>query len=230
VAVAAVAAAIKGTLQPVSLRRSARDLPSPVMRIFGPLFLLIACLLTGGCASVGQFKGLTLDSDSTYVSGVTPIRQDKNYACGAACVAAVAAHWGVSLADFKARHPSLPADSTGHELQKLAEGLGLQAVVYRGSMEDLQQNLSDGRPLIVMIPMPLIAKGGLTTDVLFNVWNEVGPRPSHWVVVVGSVKNKRMIIADPASGPLTVRQDEFQKWWAQKNNLCVLIAGPPGND
>jgi predicted double-glycine peptidase len=196
------------------------------MRILGPVFLLLA-LLAGGCASVGQFKGLTLNDDSVYVSGVPPVRQDKNYACGAACVASVAAHWGVSLADFKSKYPSLPADTTGRDLQKLAEELGLQAVVYRGSMDDLQQNLGDGRPLIVMIPMPLIAKGTLVSDLVLNVWNEIGPRPAHWVVVVGSIKNQQLIVDDPASGPLKVRQEEFQKWWAQKDNLCVLIAAPP---
>jgi predicted double-glycine peptidase len=195
------------------------------LRILGSL--LLAGLGAGGCASVGQFKGLALDADSVYVSGVTPIRQDRNYACGAACFAAVAAHWGVNLADFKARHPRLPADTTGRDLQQLAEEFGLQALVYRGSMEDLQQNLADGRPLIVMIPMPLVAKGGLATDLLFNAWNEVGPRPPHWVVVVGVVKDKHVIVDDPASGPLLVRQEEFQKWWAQKENLCVLIAAPP---
>lgn len=190
-------------------------------------FLLLALLGTGGCASVTHFRGVTLNEDCVYVNGVPPVRQDKNYACGPACVAAVAALWGVDFADFKARHPSLPADASGHELEQMAKDLGLQAVVYRGSMEDLQQNLREGRPLIVMIPMPLIASGGLASDLLLNAWNEVGPRPAHWVIVLGSVANQRVIVADPASGPLTVRQDEFQKWWAKKENLCVLITAPP---
>ena len=154
------------------MRRKQRSLPAKLM-------LVAVCLLAGGCASVSSFKGLRFDDDSVYVSGVTPVRQDKNYACGAACVATVAAHWGIGLGEFKARYPSLPADATGRDLQHLATGFGLQAVVYRGSMDDLQQNLADGRPLIVMIPMPLVAKGGLATDLLFNAWNELGPRPSH---------------------------------------------------
>jgi len=31
---------------------------------------------------------------------------------------------------------------TGHDLQQLAEKLGLQAFAYRGSMDDLRQNLA----------------------------------------------------------------------------------------
>lgn len=188
--------------------------------------LLAAGLLAGGCASVSPFKGLTLGADSVYVSGVTPIRQDRNYACGPACFATVAAHWGVNLIDFQAKHPRFPTDTTGHDLQQLAEECGLQAVVYRGSWGDLQQNLAEGRPLIVMIPMPLVGKGGVATDLLLNAWNEVGPRPAHWVVVVGAVGNEQVIVDDPASGPLLIRRAAFEKWWAKKENLCVLIAAP----
>lgn len=194
---------------------------------FAFLALALGGLLAGGCASVSSFKGLKFDDEAVYVSGVTPVQQDKHYACGAACLATVAAHWGVSLAEFKARYPSLPADTTGKELAALAAGLGLQAIAYQGSMDDLRQNLADGRPLIVMIPMPLVAHGGVASDLLLGAWNELGPRPSHWVVVVGTVRDKSVIVADPASGPLRVRQEEFQQWWAQKANLCVLVAGPP---
>jgi predicted double-glycine peptidase len=190
---------------------------------------MLPALFAGGCASVTHFKGVTLNEDSVYVSGVAPVRQDKNYACGPACVAAVAALWGIDLGEFTARHPHLPADASGQELEQLAKEFGLQAVVYRGSMDDLQENLRDGRPLIVMIPQPLIANGGLAGDLVLNAWNELGPRPAHWVVVLGTIKNERVIIADPASGPLVVRRDEFQKWWAKKDHLCVLISAAAEN-
>ena len=189
--------------------------------------LLLAALLAGGCASVGQFKGLPLRDSGVYVSGVPPVRQDQDYACGPACLAAVAAHWGVSLADFTARHPRLPADTTGGDLQKLAGDLGLQAVAYRGSLEDLRQNLDAGRPVIVMIPMPLVARGGLVADLILNAWNAAGPRPAHWVVVLGMTGDGRLIVHDPASGPLWVKREDFEEWWAQKDHLCVLVAAPP---
>jgi len=186
--------------------------------------MLLPAFLLGGCASVTPFRGFTLNDDSTYVSSVPPVRQDKNHACGAACVAAVAAHWGVDLATFRSNHPLLPDDATGQDLQELARQTGLQAFAYRGSIDDLQENLSKGRPLIVMIPKPLIGGNGLVTTPLLNLWNDYGPRPPHWVVAVGFIKDQQIIIHDPASGPLVVDQPTFAKWWAKNDNLCVLIA------
>jgi predicted double-glycine peptidase len=223
-------------------------------------WLLLPSLLLGGCASVTAFKGIALDEETVYLSGLPPnepsseqaprylgkglrpdnsgrhpssqqaarncavlIRQDEHYACGAACVAAVAAYWNVSPAEFRAKHPQMPADATGRDLQVLAEGLGLQAFAYRGSMDDLAENLRKGRPLIVMIPQPLLPNGELTASLLLNAWNQWGPKPAHWVVVVGITKNKAVIIHDPYSGPLVVKPEAFQAWWAKKGNLTVLI-------
>lgn len=187
-------------------------------------WFLLPALLLGGCASVGPFKGIALDDASVYVSGLPPIKQDKNYACGAACVAAVAAFWNVPLADFRTRHPSLPADTTGQDLQVLARELGLQAFAYRGSMDDLQENLRQGRPLIVMIPQPLMPSADLVSVLLLNSWNRWGPKPAHWVVVVGITKDKAVLLHDPVSGPMVVKLKAFQAWWAKKDNLTVLLA------
>ena len=187
-------------------------------------WLLLPTLLLGGCASVTAFKGITLDDESVYVSGLPPIRQDEHYACGAACVAAVAAYWNVSPAEFRAKYPQMPADATGRDLQVLAEGLGLQAFAYRGSMDDLQENLRKGRPVIVMIPQPLLPNGELTSSLLLNAWNRWGPREAHWVVVVGIARNRAVIIHDPYSGPLVVKPETFQAWWEKKGNLTVLMA------
>ncbi len=186
--------------------------------------MLFPILLLGGCVTVAPFKGIALDEESVHVSGLPPIKQDKNYACGAACVAAVSAFWDVPLAEFRAKHPTLTADTTGQDLQVMATELGLQAFAYGGSMDDLQENLRQGRPLIVMIPQPLMPSGGLTGAALLNAWNRWGPKPNHWVVVVGMTKDKAMIIHDPASGPITVKREVFQAWWAKKDNLTVLLA------
>ena len=190
------------------------------MRAF---WILLLALALGGCTTVGRFNGLRLNDDALYVSGVTPVLQDKSHACGPACIAAVALYWGVNLDEFKASQPHLAEDATGHDLQVLAEKFGLQAFPFRGSMETLRQNLASGRPMIVMLPMPIVPQGGWVTGLVLNTWNEVGPRPAHWVVVVGAIKDKQVIINDPASGPIVVRQDKFVDWWAQKDNLCVLI-------
>ena len=193
------------------------------IRWIGPL-LLAASL--GGCATVAPFKGLAITEDTVYVAGLPPVRQDRQFACGAACVAAVAAYWNVPLAQFRARHPQMPEDTTGHDLELLAEDLGLHAFAYRGSMDDLRENLRKGRPLIVMIPQPVLPTGGLTGALLINAWNRWGHKPAHWVVVLGLTADRTVIVHDPDSGPMEIKQELFETWWAQKGNLTLLIAAP----
>jgi ABC-type bacteriocin/lantibiotic exporter with double-glycine peptidase domain len=192
------------------------------------VFLLAPVALLAGCASVAPFTGVRLHDDALWVSDVPPVRQDPTHACGAACVAAVAAHWGVGLAEFRAAIPQAPNDANADELVAMAQRLGLQAFSYEGSLDDLRENLATGRPVIVMIPLPLAPRGGLVTSALFAAWNEIGPRPPHWVTVVGLFGADRVLINDPASGPLLLDRAAFLTWWARERNICVLIAKTDG--
>ena len=190
----------------------------------GTLVILLTSFWLGGCASVGAFRGITPDEDSLYINGLPPLLQDKHYACGATCVAAVAVFWNVPLTEIRVKHPELPAEMTGLELELLAKELGLDAFAYRGTTDDLQENLRKGRPMIVMIPQPLLPRGDVASSVLLNAWNQWGSKPAHWVVVIGMTKNQAVIIHDPASGPMVVKREAFLSWWAQKENLTVLLA------
>lgn len=174
------------------------------------LGLIILLLLVGGCASVAPFKGLAIGDNSVYVSGVPPIKQDKHYACGAACLAAVAAYWNVPLLTFREKRAQMPEDTTASDLQALALEMGLQAFSYRGSMEDLQENLHKGRPLIVMIPQPIVPNGGVVGASLINAWNQWGPKPAHWVVVLGLENEDAVIIDDPEEGLLKINDERFR--------------------
>jgi predicted double-glycine peptidase len=189
------------------------------------LIVALAALGLSGCTSVQSFRGLSLSGESLYVSGLPPLRQNQTYACGPACVAAVAAHWGVGLAEFKAKCPAAPQDTTGPDLRAIAESLGLRGLVYRGSLADLQDNLRQGRPVIVMIPQPpnpALRQAGFIGALALSVSEHV-PHPSHWVVVIGFTGDHQVIVHDPAAGPLQLKADVFAQWWRRMNNLCVLI-------
>jgi predicted double-glycine peptidase len=179
-----------------------------------------------GCSSVTGFRGIPLTGDSLYVSGLPPLRQDAQYACGPVCVAAVASHWGVTLAEFKARCARAPQDTTGQDLQALAEAIGLQAFVFQGSSDDLRENLRQGRPMIIMItkpPDPALRQTGVLGGLALAISERV-PHPSHWVVVIGLLGDEAVIVHDPAAGPIQIKAAAFNKWWAEQSNLCVLIA------
>ncbi len=188
---------------------------------------VLCTLLLCGCTSVAYFRGIPLAGDSLYVSGLPPVLQNKQYTCGPACVAAVAAYWGVGLAEFKAKCPGALENTTGQDLKALAESLGLRAFAFQGSFADLQDNLRQGRPLIVMITMPPdpgLRRAGLVGALALALSEHV-PHPTHWVVVVGLASSKDIIVHDPSTGLLQIKAAAFQEWWRRMNNLCVLIVG-----
>ena len=206
---------------PFGIRTAASFPVRSIIRLIPALGVLLLC----GCTSVGSFRGISLTGDSLYISGLPPIRQDKAYTCGPACVAAVAAYWGVGFAEFKAKCATAPQDTTGPDLRTMAESLGLRALVFQGSFADLQDNLRQGRPVIVMIPQPpdpALRQAGLIGALALAVSEHVS-HPSHWVVVIGMTGDQQVIVHDPAAGPLQIKSDVFQEWWRRMNNLCVLI-------
>lgn len=197
------------------------------MPISGQILAALVMLALGGCTSVSSFQGIPLSGESLYVSGLPPLRQNAQYACGPVCVAAVAAHWGTPLDEFKARCPSAPQDTTGQELQTLAESLGLRAFVFQGSLDEVRANLRQGRPLIVMITKPpdqALRRMGLLGGIALAL-SEKMSRPSHWVVVIGFTAEQEVIVHDPAAGLLRIKPAAFEQWWAEQKNLCVLVAG-----
>lgn len=187
---------------------------------------LLCALLLGGCSSVTDFRGLPLAEHMVYVSGVPPLRQDSHYACGASCLAAVAAYWGVELSVFRAKFPEMPRELNAAEMQSLAGAFGMQAFAYRGSEADLRENLKKNRPLIVMIPKPM-APAGLPGGVIGAGLRAVGehlPHPAHWVIVLGLTDGGDLILHDPGGGPLLMKRNKFLHDWAAMDNAALLVA------
>jgi predicted double-glycine peptidase len=181
----------------------------------------------GGCTTVSAFRGFSLVEGGTFINGVPPVMQDATYSCGHTCLAAVAAYWGVGLERFRSMLPGrLPVETSGAQLQAEAETLGLQAFVYRGSVADLERNLSAGRPLIVMIPLPVDPRGfpGGLVGTVANFVSSALPRPAHWVVLLGVGPRGDLICHDPRSGTLLLERAGFLSGWARLDNTCVLVA------
>lgn len=183
-----------------------------------------------GCSSVQVFRGFPLGGEGVYLGGVPALRQDARYACGAACLAAVAVYWGVSLDACRDKCSKLPQESNGAELQALAGDLGLQAFAFRGSETDLRTNLQKGRPLIVMLPKPidpLLPPGGPLGSVLRAAGANL-PHPPHWVIALGFTATGDIILHDPDSGPLQMGRGLFFRDWAKMGHECVLVVARSG--
>src|SRR5439155_25287925 len=119
------------------------------------------------------------------ITSVPPLLQTKRVSCGPACVAAVVAYWGKDYSGlFSNSPPYLAEDFSAIDLTNLVHALELKPFAYSGSMADLEDNVRNGRPLIVLIPRPNYQHSPevtLSGVCLENIWEMVAPRYSHWV-------------------------------------------------
>jgi alanine-alpha-ketoisovalerate/valine-pyruvate aminotransferase len=119
-------------------------------------------------------------------------------------------------------------DFTATELGKLGEGVGLAQFVYRGSLEDARNNLEKGRPVIALIERPNYANYAwlhLNNVPVTTIWNNLRPKKSHWVVIVGMVPGK-IILHDPTAGMVAIPKGKFESLWQAKKNTCLLLVPP----
>lgn len=181
--------------------------------------------LTAGCSTPRQFKGVTVGDPIVLISAVPPLLQTKKVSCGPTCLIAVAAYWGKDYSPLM--QEQLSDDFSADELANLGKSIGLRVFEYKGSMPDLEANLSKGRPIIAMIPQPKFQGGPVTFTFdgvpLSEMLMLFEPRRSHWIVVVGCTKNPaRIIVQDPALGRIALPRWEFEQWWADRKNTCLL--------
>lgn len=199
------------------------------MRI--PALAILAAGL-GGCAGtkgVSQYRGMTLHDNVTYIRGVAPVMQDKQVQCGPACLASVAAYWDHPVSESGLRTClGETADARAHsgeQLAKAAKLMGLQAFVYQGGLDDLDRNLGQGRPVIVLLrrrPLGELGELGLGGMPAERVAADLTPKLHHWVVVVGSDK-ETVIVHDPAMGPVRLSRAVFDGWWSKMARVSLLV-------
>ncbi len=169
------------------------------------------------------------DADGVVLT-LPPLLQTKNVSCGPTCVASVATYWEK---DYEAKFAPggdffVEEDFTATELGKLAEELGLAHFVYRGSLENVRENLEKGRPIIALIERPSYANYSwlhLNNVPVTTIWNDLRPKKSHWVVIAGMVPGK-VILHDPTAGMVAIPRGKFESLWLAKKNTCLLLVPP----
>src|SRR5258706_11765804 len=148
----------------------------------------------GACLAI-LLVGLSTPADSANSPWLeVPFVHQVKAGCGSAAIAMVMQYWAsrqpgldAAAADAGRIDQVLLPGSTkgipGQALKRYLEEHGFAAFVFSGEIRDLQQHLAKGRPVVVSL--------GLN-----------GSRaPLHYVVVVG-LKDKAVLVNDPASGKL----------------------------
>jgi len=133
------------------------------------------------------------------------VAQQPDY-CGPAALAMVAAFYGRSVSQEEiARDVFLPhvRGSLTAELASYARRLGLAARQYRGSWEDLRENLAAKRPVIVL------AKTG---------------SHYHYMVVLGLNESAGTVTVHSDTRPrLRLSREEFQRRWDGAERWTLLV-------
>jgi ABC-type bacteriocin/lantibiotic exporter with double-glycine peptidase domain len=167
------------------------------------VIVVSACVLTIGAENSGAWLDVPF------------VKQGKN-GCGAASIAMVMQYWQrqqglprTALADAPEIQTSLYSSKAhgiyASDLERYFEQHRYRAFAFEGRMQDLEQHLAKGRPLIVAL------KPAMQT-------------PLHYVVVAGVDPAKNIVfINDPAERKL-LQQDfaSFEKEWKGTGNWTLL--------
>lgn len=147
---------------------------------------LTGCQLpyTGGARPVTAAQ---LDSSWLRAAPTPVVRQKQESDCGLAALAMVAGAWGRhwSVDDLAHRIPPSEKGVKLGALRDLARDRGLQAFVVRATPQDLQHELSQGRPVLLGLMLPF----------------DRGHNRSHFEVAVAmNPQDGTVVTIDPASG------------------------------
>lgn len=137
------------------------------IKTFLILFLYIPVIW--GC-STGGLSGAVITEGKAKVLDV-PFFPQKKYQCGEATLSSVLNYWGEYITPEQLSselfNPALKG-TLGVDLLLYARRSGYNAILYRGSLEDLRRRIDRGEPLIIMVDYG------------------VGPlQKNHFMVVVG---------------------------------------------
>lgn len=171
--------------------------------------LLLVVLLSSLYSCAGPSSGLS-GQPARVIDGV-PFFPQEEYQCGPASLAGVLNFygWKVSPEEIAAEIFSRRARGTlDMDMVFYAQKKGLKAEKYRGTFEDLQDQINSRRPLIVLI------------DQGFWVYQS-----HHFMVVVG-VAQGGLIVNSGKEERKFITRDSFWKTW-EKTKFWTLRITPP---
>ena len=147
------------------------------------------------------------------------VRQASRVDCGMAALASVMEYYkGPAYPQrvWLERYP--PASSRGYslgELRDIARAHDFAGFVVPGNEALLREQLSRGRPMIV----PLHLQGAVPL-----IDRALDTRYDHYVVVVGMNDERgKVVMMDPARGPVQLDFDDFAAGWEAMNRAVLLV-------
>jgi len=186
----------------------------------GPVWLLALALTAISCYAgeardVSPRRAAALEADPAwkFVHGVPFVPQRADADCGPAALAMVLGHFGVkaSLEEVVALDPPDRVGVRAGALRDVARAKGLQAFIVEGTFNDLVDQLSRDRPVLVGLAKPITGGRAL----------------AHYEVVVGIDKrDKRIITLDPGRGLRENSLEGFAREWVPTGRVTLIVFPP----
>lgn len=174
---------------------------------------LLGCASFPGTARPADIEDLRREEGWLLLDDVPFVRQATAKGCGAACLAMVLGRFGDGTAvEALEKECTVPGGDgiRAADLRDAARRRGMSAFLIRGTVADLEHELSRGRPVIVGVLKPNGA--GFT---------------SHFEVVVGLHRERgRIATQDPALGLLCDSLEGFEGEWRPANGVTLVLFLP----
>ncbi len=168
------------------------------------LLCLLMCFITISCASVPDIS----KSRSARIIKDVPFFPQEQFQCGPASLAGVLQYWGL---------PVLPEEIAEEVFSKSAggtltidmviypRGKGFSVNQYRGNLNDIEEHIERGHPLIVLVD--------------YGFWSI---KQYHFMIIVGY--DEGGLIAHSGKEPQKyIQQKDFLVSWEKTENWTLLI-------
>lgn len=176
------------------------------------LVLAAASCYAGEAHDVSPRRAAALEADPAwkFVRGVPFIPQREDSDCGPAALAMVLSHFGVktSLAEVAGLSPPDKVGVRAGGLRDVARAKGMEAFVVEGNFNDLVDQLSRDRPVLVGLAKPITGGRAL----------------AHYEVVVGIDRtDKKIVTLDPSRGFRENSLEGFAKEWVPTGRVTLIV-------
>jgi predicted double-glycine peptidase len=168
-----------------------------------PLFLILSVLL-GSCATVNQIPV----AKNVHIIENVPFYQQETYQCGPASLAGVLNYWGTNIIPddiAKEIYSDTAGGTLNIDMVLYAQSKGLNAIQYKGNMNDLKKNMESGYPVIVLV------------DYGISLY-----QANHFMVVVGYNEHGLIVNSGKDKGKF-ISAEDFLKAWKKTDYWTLLI-------
>jgi predicted double-glycine peptidase len=180
------------------IRISRRPFPYRFLSSLFLLYLIASCVTA---QDIKKTKPISLIEN-------VPFYPQEAYQCGPASLAGALNYWGISVTPEEIAEEIFSKSAKGTlniDMVFYAQRKGLDAIQYKGSLEDLRKNIDSGIPVIVLV------------DYGFSLY-----QANHFMVAVGYNENG-VIVNSGKEKEKFIAQDDFMKTWEKTKYWTILI-------